>query len=153
MKFQKYLVLTTIAILFGFNSFAQRGGGPHKEDIDAFKSKKIAFITEKLNLTPQEAQQFWPVYNLFEQEKWEAQKERRDIEQKVRDMDGDVTDKQILEFTQKMVDTHFAEAELMKKYNKKFLEILSPKKVLKLYQAEQQFRVEMIKQFRDRRPD
>lgn len=153
MKKLKYLLTTTIALFFVMNLFAQRGGGPHKEDIEAFKAKKIAFITEKLSLTPQEAQQFWPVYNLFDQERWEAQKQRRDIEMKVRDMNGDITDKQILEFIQKMVDTHSAEVDVMKKYNKKFLEILPPKKVLKLYQAEQQFRVEMLKQFRDRRPD
>ncbi len=40
------------------------------EEIRAEKiqSLKIAFITQKLQLTPDEAQKFWPVYNQYDKE-------------------------------------------------------------------------------------
>lgn len=34
--------------------------------IEMIKTKKIAFITEKVGLTSQEAEKFWPVYNQLE---------------------------------------------------------------------------------------
>ena len=51
--------------------------GEDKEDIkrdraemyERMKSAKIAFITDRLKLTPQEAEKFWPLYNEYEQQK------------------------------------------------------------------------------------
>ena len=43
--------------------------GDWKEKIQA---EKIAFLTAELNLTPQEAQTFWPIYNQINKEKDEA---------------------------------------------------------------------------------
>ena len=40
---------------------------------DKMMSEKIAFITTELELTPEEAQVFWPVYNQIAKEKFEMQ--------------------------------------------------------------------------------
>ena len=37
-------------------------------------SEKIAFFTSELDLTPEEAQAFWPLYNKISKEKMESQK-------------------------------------------------------------------------------
>lgn len=42
-------------------SFAQS-----KEDLDQIKTLKVAYFTEHLALTPEEATQFWPIYNIHE---------------------------------------------------------------------------------------
>ena len=42
-------------------SFAQS-----KEDLDKIKTLKVAYFTEHLALTPEEATQFWPIYNIHE---------------------------------------------------------------------------------------
>ena len=42
--------------------------GQETED-EKIESLKTAFITEALSLTPEEAQAFWPIYNLFEDKK------------------------------------------------------------------------------------
>jgi len=47
--------------------FAQEGGGG-KPDGGKLKAYQIAFITERLKLTPEEAQRFWPVFNKYEDE-------------------------------------------------------------------------------------
>jgi Spy/CpxP family protein refolding chaperone len=125
---------------------------PSKEDLDNFMAKKVAFFTEKLQLTPAEAQVFWPIYNQSEKESWEAQRKRREIEMKVQMETRNLSDKEIIDLTKQMVETYKAEAMVTEKYNKKFLEILPPKKVLKLYQAENQFRMSMLHEYRNRRP-
>ena len=55
--------LIPILILFiSFSAFAQRG----EQIEERIKAQKIAFISDKLQLTSEEAQQFWPIYNAFE---------------------------------------------------------------------------------------
>jgi hypothetical protein len=51
-------------VMVGSISFAnaQNGNGQRQEKIQALK---IAFITQKLKLTPAEAEKFWPVYNQY----------------------------------------------------------------------------------------
>ena len=69
MKTMISMAMATIAALcLSFNASARHGDG------DKFKSEKIAFITTELNLTPAEAEKFWPVYNQLSQEKKEALK-------------------------------------------------------------------------------
>lgn len=41
----------------------------HKPTIEELKAMKISYLTEKLSLTPREAEQFWPIYNEFEDKK------------------------------------------------------------------------------------
>ena len=65
-------------------------------DYEKFKSQKIAFITEKLNLTPKEAQEFWPVYNEFEKQRMTWQKNRRSLEEKTRDENIKMSDQEIV---------------------------------------------------------
>ena len=58
--------LIPILILFiSVSAFAQRG----EKMNERIKAQKIAFITEKLSLTSEEAQEFWPIYNEIEAKK------------------------------------------------------------------------------------
>jgi hypothetical protein len=61
-KIIKYSILVLMLCLH-FNLQAQRG-----KMRDRIEPMKIAFITQKLNLTAEEAQKFWPVYNKFSDE-------------------------------------------------------------------------------------
>jgi hypothetical protein len=152
---RSYFIILFVASVFSVTLVSAQPGAkrdPSKEDLDKFMAKKVAFITEKLQLTPAEAQVFWPIYNQSDKENWEAQMKRREIEMKVQMEPGNLSDKAIIDLTKQMVETYKAEALVTEKYNKKFLEILPPKKVLKLYQAEHQFRMSMLHEYRNRRP-
>ncbi len=122
----------------------------HKEKREKWRTEKIAFITDKVNLTPQEAQAFWPVYNELEQKRWEAQSTRRDLERKVREAEESLSEKEIIKLTREFAGSMEKESDLYVKYNEKFLEVLPPHKVLKLYKAENEFKMYMIRKFRDR---
>ncbi len=148
----------TISLYFLFaalliaNVSAHAQGKPHKDKDhwEKFKAEKVAFLTSKLNLTPAEAQKFWPVYNEMEKERWEAQKARRELETKVSDAEETLSEREVIKLTQDFTGSMQKEATILTKYNEQFLKILPPQKVLKLYKAENEFRMHMIKMYRDR---
>jgi hypothetical protein len=142
-----FLTVATLIITI-ISSQAQKQD--HADKIEKYRSEKISFLTSKLDLTPAEAQKFWPVYNQLEKEKWEIQKSRRQIDEKIRDAEDSLSETEIIRLTREFAGTMQKEADLMARYNEKLLKLLPAKKVLRLYQAENEFRVHMIKQFRDR---
>ena len=146
----KQIIINTLIILIAvINSQAQKSS--HAEKLEKYRSEKVAFLTSKLDLNSNEAQKFWPVYNQLEKEKWEIQKSRRAIEEKIRDAEASLSEAEIIKLTRDFAGSMQKEADIMIKYNEKFLKLLPPQKVLNLYQAENEFRVYMIKKFRDRR--
>ncbi len=142
------ILLVTALFLFGHAGNAQGKGGP---DFEKFKSQKIAFLTEKMNLTPKEAQEFWPVYNQFEKDRINIQQQRRTLEMKTRDVNVQLTDQEVIKTTRDISASFKKEADISANYNEKFLKILPPQKVLQLYRAENQFRVHMFDQYRDKK--
>ena len=56
-------LIPILVLLIGLSGYAQRDGRMNER----IKAQKVAFITEKLSLTAEEAQQFWPIYNAFEE--------------------------------------------------------------------------------------
>lgn len=107
---------------------------------EKIESLKIAFITKKLDLSPEESQQFWPVYNQYQKEISDLILQRRAAR---KDTDVDSIDED-LDIEGKIVDVR-------KKYRKEFGRVLSPEKINQFYQAEREFREELIKQLKSRR--
>jgi hypothetical protein len=123
---------------------------PDKLDFEKFKSEKIAFITQAIQLTPQEAEKFWPVYNEYEQKKFALMKERRDLEEKLQEKRQTFTEKDYAAFSRQMAANMSKDGELIVKYNEEFLKILPAKKVVELYDAEVNFRRQLLRDFRHR---
>ena len=110
----------------------------------------MAFITNKLELTGKEAQQFWPVYNEY-QDKLEALRKTRKME--IRQESGKletITDQEAEQIIEAELGLRAKEVELNKTYFAKFKQVLSAKKVLKLMRAEEEFKKELIKQLKDK---
>jgi len=141
-------LLTIVSLLYTAAGFAQP---PKGQDFEKFKSQKISFLTEKLNLSPREAQEFWPVYNQYEKDRMELQQHRRGLEQKTRDENIKMSDQEVIKIVHEITETFKKEADNVASYNEKFLKILPPQKVLLLFRAENQFRVHMFEQYRKQR--
>ncbi|MCX6186302.1 MAG: hypothetical protein NTU43_04785, partial [Bacteroidetes bacterium] len=60
MRTIKTMALLVLLVLTQYTLYAQKG-----KMKDKIETMKIGFITQKLNLTSEEAQKFWPVYNKF----------------------------------------------------------------------------------------
>lgn len=108
-----------------------------KEKINAARA---AYITERLELTSQEAEKFWPVYHEYAQKRQDLRKQFRearkagDSEEKLLDLD--------LKIKQQELD-------LEKNYLARFQKIISAEKVMKLHQAEADFRRLLIRQIQN----
>lgn len=146
------LVIYIIAFAFSAGAFAQPGSRwkEKQEKIEAFK---IAFITQELDLSPQEAQQFWPVYNELETElkavrkdKWTNRIEAGMMMDFDIMSDADIEDALRIEF-----ETAEKELTLRKKYFAEFKKVIPMKKVALLYRAEERFKMKLLEELRKRR--
>lgn len=117
---------------------------------ERYRTEKVAFLTNSLDLTPEEAQQFWPIYNQMEKETSKCQRQRHELESQVRDGGQGLSDKEMIKLTREHVTLSKTEADLQEKYNEEFLKVLPPEKVIKLYKAEYEFRIYMFRKYRDR---
>jgi hypothetical protein len=115
----------------------------HRERYEQIEAIKVAFITKKLDLTTEEAQKFWPVYNNYQKELMELMKKRREFRQKTDIAPNDKINAD-LNIESRMLD-------LKKKYKKLYSRVIPSEKILLLYQAEREFREHLIKQLNHRR--
>src|SRR3954465_914974 len=98
-----------------------------KDDINTVK---IAYITNQLNLTPEEAQKFWPIYNRYFSEVKKAQQD---------------SPHDIVAFQEKLVN-------IRKKYKADFKGVLgTDERVNKVYTAEAKFISMLRNELKNRR--
>jgi hypothetical protein len=128
-------------------------GGPPEDDKgpvrDWIRTKRIGFFTDKLNLTPDEAIKFWPVYNMYTKEVDDLRAERRtDQKTALRNLD-DMGDAAI----EKALDAEFIfrqkELDIEKKYLAEWKKVLPYKKVALLLKAEQEFKIWILKEWKN----
>lgn len=124
--------------------------GQSKSDKEVLvKAQKIAFFTEKLNLTPEEAQAFWPVYNSYWEKKNVIVGERKKAMQYCSENMDKMSSKEIERYGDMYINFHKQESDLLVEYNKKFKELLTPDKIMKLYQADYDFKTYLLRQIRN----
>ncbi|CAN5810373.1 hypothetical protein BH11BAC3_BH11BAC3_38700 [soil metagenome] len=123
----KKLYLVAAFLGFVFFSKAQDNSGSNKKQQD-IEALKVAFISRELELTPEEAQKFWPVYNQYSNE-----------------LRGVVQD------DQDVIDRDEKVLNLRKKYRDDFTKVLGPQRMNRLYNAEGRFRQILIKAIKNQR--
>ncbi len=119
---------------------------------ERIKSLRTGFFTEKLNLTPSEAEKFWPVYNAFD-DKLSAlkQEERTEIFQVFRRGFADMNDNEANSLIDKMMDIKTRELALQRELITDLRKVISPKKIIQLKKAEEEFKRTLLERFRQQR--
>jgi hypothetical protein len=138
------IVFTILATFCVMNISAQNA---NRQRLDAYK---IAFFTKRLNLTSQEAEKFWPVYNEFQDNKTKIQLERHELNRNFNQNELNMSEREMTEAGDKFVGLEIREAALAQEFHTRIKTILSPVKILRLYQAENQFRQQLLNELRDR---
>ena len=113
-----------------------------KENIEA---RHIGFITNELQLTPEEAQVFWPVYNRYHGELEALRKKHTTELLGVKVNFDSYTDDQVSKLIDDEMDYRQKELDLQRKYSEEFKKVLPVKKVARFYRAEQQFKINLIR--------
>ncbi|OEK07600.1 hypothetical protein A8C32_17540 [Flavivirga aquatica] len=118
---------------------------------DQIKALKVAFITEKLELSEKEAQKFWPIYNTYDDTTRRIkQKNIHSIRREIRKNIETLTDEQALKFLTTLGE---AEKQLViqrKKLTEKLKGVISPKKIILLRISEDDFNRKIFEQFKKR---
>ena len=142
-------ILPIILLFISTVSFSQ----DFKEKREKVKALKVAYITEQLELTTDEAQKFWPIYNAFDEKQSELRHE------KMRAILDRFKPGNVEKLSEKDASNSLAQMEkieedlfnLKKKFIKDLQSVISAKKIIKLKKAEEDFNRELLKQMREKR--
>jgi hypothetical protein len=138
-----------ISLLLLLASLAMRAQGddvavqepPNQQTREKINAARVAYLTERLGLTPAEAEKFWPLYReyadrqrIFKQEYNQAKKEGRPAKELL-DLEYDLKQKNL---------------NLEKEYSDKLRQTISPEKLMNLRRAEEDFRKLVMQQIQQR---
>jgi len=119
---------------------AQNRRGEVEQKLEA---RRIAFLTQELDLSVSESQQFWPLYNAYVKEQKKLRKKyKKKEDNKMKDADEKLEG--MLAYDEEM-------SALKKTYTKKFKQIIGADKTLKLIKAQRKFREKLLKKVKERR--
>lgn len=127
------LLSTLVALVLPIISMAQPPANDPRQQ-ERVQALEIAFLSRKLELTPDEAQKFWPIYNDY----------KRDIRQ-VMMAQRNNPDRDLIDMEQKMVDVR-------KKYKERFVGCIGQPRMNKLFSSEREFRGVLMNQLRNKPP-
>lgn len=142
-RFSKYFIVAVLALF----SLARTAAFAHQEGDwqEKMRAERVAFLTTAMELTPAEAEKFWPVYNSMEAERRASfGKVMRAYKALSDGVASRKTDKElevlVNDYTTANKNSHSIEA----KYTPQLIKILSVSKVAKLFVAEEEFRRQQI---------
>lgn len=139
-------ILTTLLMLVTIFIYGQ-----HKPDGDKIKALKVAFITERLDLNSKEAQAFWPLYNKYEEDRENLRrKDRSEIRGKIKGVEN-LTEKEASNLLEQYIDFEEEEERLDTAFYKNVAKVISAKKALLLLRSEEDFKRQLIKEYRQKR--
>lgn len=119
---------------------------------DKIETMHIAYLSQRLNLTPAEAEKFWPIYNEFRAEQDKLRKERMDNMQAVRRAGGidSMSDADVQKIINVETGIETKQLEVRKDYVVKFQQAIPLRKVAKFFVAEDEFKRYLLNELKRR---
>ena len=151
MRNIKFIVTILVLIISAHISLAQDGSKSEKEE--QLRAQKIAFFTEKIGLTPDEAQEFWPIYNSYWNKKNSIIADRKKTMTDFMAKSDQLSEKEMVNYANKYINYEMQLAELLDEYHLKFKKILPIEKVIKIYLADYEFKTYLLKRIRGDKDD
>ena len=119
--------------------------------MDKIKSLKIAFITERLNLSSEEAAIFWPVYNEHEATLEELRiRERTEMRGRLRNFQN-MSDQQIRSLMDEYLDLQNERNQKNVAFLERMADLIGARKTFLLIKAEDDFKKRLLQQIQQRR--
>lgn len=141
--------ITTSLIIFLFAVLNMPAQNPNIEKLNTYK---IGFFTKRLSLTSQEAEKFWPVYNEYQIQKNLIQQEKIRLIRTFNQGENTLSDNQLAEIGDKLIACIVQESSLAVTLHKKLKEVLPPAKVIRFYQAENQYKAQLLNELQNTSP-
>lgn len=142
---KKWIILCWM--VFGQLFLLQAAEEPHQRlSPEEFRAKQQAFITEKAELTREEAAKFFPLY-------FELQDRKRKLNDEAWELirsgkSEDTSEAEYARVLERVYDCRIASDKLEKSYFERFKRILSCKKIYLIQRAEMHFHRSLLKEMR-----
>lgn len=142
-------ILTLLLLVFSVSTFAQ---DRKEERIERIKALKVAYISDRLDLKPEEAEKFWPVFNQFEERQFELRKQKRQLMHKLRPENAaDLSDKETAALMEQDDKLESDIQENRRKLTKDLQGVIPNQKILMLKQLEIEFKEKLLEQMKNRK--
>lgn len=142
-------IIVLILIVAGLKAFAQPPGEDNGPLRDWVNTKRVGFFTTKLNLTTKEAEKFWPVYNDYSKEIGDLRDLRRKNGREAMKNLDNLDDKAIEKDINEELGFRQQELNVLIKYVDEFKKVLPMKKVARLLKAEEEFKIWILKEWKN----
>ena len=139
-----------LALFLSSALFAQQ----KSESREKIKALKIAYLTEQLNLSPKEAQQFWPIYNAYDDQQSSLRyKSRYEMKKTIKASGSidNISEQESQKLIELKLNTDKKIYELQTEFVAKVKKVLSYKKIIQLHIAEMEFGRNLMKKYRRKR--
>ncbi|MCE7993232.1 MAG: hypothetical protein HEP71_14695 [Roseivirga sp.] len=150
---KKYLIIILL-IASSAISWAQGPGRGRMsdEDREKIKAARVAFLTNRLQLTSEVAKDFWPIFNDYEAAKGRLSAEYNQRKRDLVGADGfrNMSDENASKMLDIYLDQKEAELKLEREYMKKFDGVLEARQVWAVIRFEGEFRRDFIDKLRKR---
>jgi hypothetical protein len=145
-------VATMLFLLIAVVAMAQQKGEPGKKR-EKVEQLRVAYLTKHLELTTEEAEKFWPVYNEFTDKLRESKKTKMKLAKELKENVDNLKDSEIKTKTDAILSEEQKEVDLKKEYNPKIAAVIGYKRTVKLVSLEREFRQELRKELQKRREE
>ena len=146
---KKYLFVSLLMFLAAITASAQDNKRKPHFSPEEFQAKQRAYITEKAELTTEEADAFFPLFFELQKKKFELERNaRKDFK---RQRGEKMSEEECRKFVYNMADVKIEVAKLEREYTDKYLQVLSPCKVRRVQFAEGSFQRDLMKKMTERR--
>lgn len=116
---------------------------------EKIKNLRIAYISDKLGLTPDQAEKFWPIYREFSDKRREIRQEFVDARKEIKTDNPDPARQE--ELVKLGLAVKQRELDLEKNYSERLLRVISAQQMLNLRKAEGDFQRIILEQIQQRR--
>lgn len=117
---------------------------PQRPNVERVKAVRVALLTQKMSLSTEEAEKFWPVYNDYEKEQKKI-REKFQPNKNIMALDDASVEKHLLG----LLDMEEELVKMKKKYYQNFSEIIGYRKVAILAKSDREFYLAMIERLKN----
>lgn len=151
MKTMHRILMGACMLIAPFIATAQDDELPQlpQERLEEIKAQKAAYLTQKMDLSADESQKFWPVYNEYDKALEAIRMERREAHKAMKDR-IDISETEAAAAIDRELASQQKELDLRKRFAGEFKKNIGAVKTLKLGRAERDFNRELLKRMRDR---
>ena len=146
------LIAVMLMVTAGLNAQGQgQGMGQGMGDNEKLTAYKIAFFTQRLDLSPAEAEKFWPLYNDFSARRNKLLADRLSLMRYAAQNEANMSNEELSSTADRLAKSFSDEATMVVTFNTDLKKVLPPAKVIRLYQIENQYKQQLLRELNQRR--